>query len=146
LRPNALPFAARRCTRCAQDAVDDALHLLFECDGAGLAAARARHQPLLSRLPPFATQPAAAALALANTTHQHSMALFVADCASCIPKPPAHRTRRTIRGAAARAAAARRASYDDGDARARSASTGSDDPSDTESYSEHSELVDDDYY
>jgi len=30
--------------------------------------------------------------------------------------------------------------------RARSASTGSDDPSDTEPYSEYSELVDDDYY
>ena len=145
VRPNKLPFAARRCTRCAQDKVDDALHLLFECDGAGLATARARHQPLLSQLPPFATQPAAAALALANTTLQHSMALFVADCASCLPKPPSHHTRCTVRGAAARAAAARRASSDS-DARARSASTGSDDPSETESYSEYSELVDDDYY
>ena len=73
------------------------------------------------------------------------MALFVADCTSCLPKPPSHRTRRTVRGAAARAAAARRASSD-GDARARSASTGSDDPSDTESYSEYSKLVDDDFY
>ena len=143
--PTLVTFAARRCTRCAQDTVDDALHLLFECDGAGLAAARARHQPLLSQLPPFATQPAAAALALANTTLQHSMALFVAECTSCLPKSPSHRTRRTVRGLAARAAAARRASSD-GDARARSASTSSDDPSETESYSEYSELVDDDYY
>jgi hypothetical protein len=112
--------------------MDDALHLFFECDGAGLAAARARHQPLLSQLPPFATQPAALALALANTT-QHSMALFVADCTSCLPKPPSHRTRRTVRGAAARTA------------RTRSASTGSDEPRATESYSEYSELVDDFY-
>jgi hypothetical protein len=86
VRPKKLPFAARRCTRCAQDTVDDALHLLFECDGAGMAAARARHQPLLSQMPPFATQPAAAALALANTTLQHSMALFVADCTSCLAR------------------------------------------------------------
>jgi hypothetical protein len=115
----------------------------------GGAGGRSRAPPaLLSRLPPYVTQPAAAALALANTTHQHSMALvaFAADCARCILKTPFHRNRLTLRGAAARVAAARRASYDDGDARARSASTGSDDPSDTESYSEHSELVDDEYY
>ena len=53
-----------------------------------------------------------------------------------LPLPPFH---------SCRAAAARRASSDS-DARARSASTGSDAPSETESYSDYSELVDDDYY
>jgi len=33
--------------------VDDALHLLFECDSAGLPAVRARPSPFLSTLPPF---------------------------------------------------------------------------------------------
>jgi hypothetical protein len=33
-----ITFGERLCGRCAQGQVDDALRLLFECDGAGLPA------------------------------------------------------------------------------------------------------------
>ena len=77
---HATAFGERTCSRCAQVQVDDALHLLFECDGVGLPAARARHGALLSTLPPFnPSSPAAAVRALSNTKLQVSMAMLITD-------------------------------------------------------------------
>ena len=73
-------FGERTCSRCAQGQADDALHLLFECDGAGLPAVRARHSPFLSTLPPFnPSSPAEAVRALSNTKLQALMAMLVTD-------------------------------------------------------------------
>ena len=74
-----ITFGERLCGRCAQGQVDDALHLLFECDGAGLPAVRARHGAFLSTLPPAPSSPAAHALALSNSKNQASMAMLISD-------------------------------------------------------------------
>jgi hypothetical protein len=80
---HATAFEERTCSRCAQGQVDDALHLLFACDGAGLPAVRARHGAFLSTLTPFnPSSPAAAVRALSNTKQQASMAMVVTDLLS----------------------------------------------------------------
>ena len=67
------------CEPSTSGAIDDAAHLLFECNGAALPHVRTRFGALLASIP--AHSDAAAQLQfISNTENQASMAFFISDC------------------------------------------------------------------